>query len=191
MADDEELLDDDEEEGELNWVAIIIAAVLALALIGGLIWYFVLREEPVEGEKEPDYISPESLVEEEIYLDMPELFINPIDSRGRFFLILKFDIAFNIHDFLFGTALWGMGTFMWLLANPNVGNYGWVRAISNRMLGIYVSHLLIIILLFNVCGVLGITELAKDVTVFFGTVLLSFGLVVAIEKSPLRHMLLR
>ena len=25
MADDEELLDDDEEEGELNWVAIIIA----------------------------------------------------------------------------------------------------------------------------------------------------------------------
>ncbi|MCY9828540.1 acyltransferase [Vibrio chagasii] len=103
----------------------------------------------------------------------------------------KFDIAFNIHDFLFGTALWGMGTFMWLLANPNVGNYGWVRAISNRMLGIYVSHLLIIILLFNVCGVLGITELAKDVTVFFGTVLLSFGLVVAIEKSPLRHVLLR
>lgn len=101
MADDEELLDDDEEEGELNWVAIIIAAVLALALIGGLIWYFVLREEPVEGEKEPDYISPESLVEEEIYLDMPELFINPIDSRGRFFLILKFDIAFNNRSLVF------------------------------------------------------------------------------------------
>lgn len=85
----------------------------------------------------------------------------------------------------------GGGVFMWLLANPNMGNYTWVRAISNRMLGIYVSHLLIIIALFNVCGVLDITELAKDVTVFFGTVLLSFGLVVGIEKTPLRRVLLR
>lgn len=105
--------------------------------------------------------------------------------------LTTFDVGFNMNDFLFGTALWGMGVFMWLLANPNMGNYAWVRAISNRMLGIYVSHLLIIIVLFNVCGALGITELAKDVTVFFGTVLLSFGLVVGIEKTPLRRVLLR
>ncbi|MEZ9560925.1 acyltransferase [Vibrio splendidus] len=105
--------------------------------------------------------------------------------------LTTFDVGFNMNDFLFGTALWGMGVFMWLLANPNMGNYAWVRAISNRMLGIYVSHLLIIIVLFNVCGVFGITELAKDVTVFFGTVLLSFGLVAGIEKTPLRHVLLR
>ncbi|MFA0388216.1 acyltransferase [Vibrio splendidus] len=105
--------------------------------------------------------------------------------------LTTFDVGFNMNDFLFGTALWGMGVFMWLLANPNMGNYTWVRAISNRMLGIYVSHLLIIIVLFNVCGVLGITELAKDVTVFFGTVLLSFGLVVGVEKTPLRRVLLR
>ncbi|MFA0230790.1 fucose 4-O-acetylase, partial [Vibrio sp. 10N.261.45.A7] len=103
----------------------------------------------------------------------------------------QFDVAFNIHDFLFGTALWGIGVFMCLLANPNMGNYAWVRAISNRMLGIYVCHLLIIILLFNICGIFGITELAKDITVFFGTVLLSFGLVVGIEKTPLRRVLLR
>lgn len=96
MADDEELLDDEEEEeDELNWVAIIIAAVVTLALIGGLIWYFVLRDDSIDAEKEPDYIVPDTLVEEEIYLDLPELFINPFDSRGRFFLILKFDIAFN------------------------------------------------------------------------------------------------
>ncbi|MBE8565762.1 MULTISPECIES: acyltransferase [Vibrio] len=105
--------------------------------------------------------------------------------------LTTFDVGFNTNDFLFGTALWGMGVFMWLLANPNMGNYAWVRAISNRMLGIYVCHLLIIIVLFNVCGALGITELAKDVTVFFGTVLLSFGLVVGIEKTPLRRVLLR
>ncbi|MEZ8691659.1 acyltransferase [Vibrio splendidus] len=105
--------------------------------------------------------------------------------------LTTFDVGFNMNDFLSGTALWGMGVFMWLLANPNMGNYAWVHAISNRMLGIYVSHLLIIIVLFNVCGALGITELAKDVTVFFGTVLLSFGLVVGIEKTPLRRVLLR
>lgn len=105
--------------------------------------------------------------------------------------LTTFDVGFNMNDFLFGTALWGIGVFMWLLANPNMGNYAWVRAISNRMLGIYVCHLLIIIVLFNVCGALEITELAKDVTVFFGTVLLSFLLVVGIEKTPLRRVLLR
>ena len=96
--------------------------------------------------------------------------------------LTQFNLAFNIHDFLFGTALWGIGVFMWLLANPNIGNYAWVRAISNRMLGIYVCHLLIIIVLFNICGVLGITELDKDITVFFGTFILIFMLVAGIEK---------
>jgi flagellar basal body-associated protein FliL len=101
MADDEELLDDEEEEDELNWIAIIIATIVALALIGGLIWYFVLRDETADGPKEPDYVIPESLVEEKIYLDLPELFINPFDSRGRFFLILKFDVAYNDRALVF------------------------------------------------------------------------------------------
>lgn len=98
MADDEELLDDEEEEDELNWIAIIVAAIVALALIGGLIWYFVLRDDSAGADKEPDYIVPDALVKEEIYFDMPELFINPFDSRGRFFLILKFDVAYNNKD---------------------------------------------------------------------------------------------
>ena len=101
MADDEELLDDDEEEDELNWIAIIVAAIVALALIGGLIWYFVLRDDSADAEKEPDYIVPDALVKEEIYVDMPELFINPRDSRGRFFLILKFDVAYNDRALVF------------------------------------------------------------------------------------------
>ncbi|MEZ9564094.1 acyltransferase [Vibrio artabrorum] len=105
--------------------------------------------------------------------------------------LTQFDIAFNTHDFLFGTALWGVGVFMWLLANPNLGDYAWVRAISNRMLGIYVSHLLIIIMLFNVCRILGITEMAKDVTVFFATFVLSLMLVTVIERTPLKPWLLR
>jgi surface polysaccharide O-acyltransferase-like enzyme len=105
--------------------------------------------------------------------------------------LMGFDVAFNINDFLAGTALWGTGVFMWLLANPNMGDNRWVRAISSRMLGIYVSHLLLIIVMFNICGILGITGLSKDILTYSMTIILSFGLVVAIEKSPLRSVLLR
>ena len=95
MADeDDELLDEDEDE-ELNWPAIIIAAVVVLGLIGGAIWYFFIREPPEETEKEPEYVPPEELVEENIYLDMPEMIISPRDGKGRFYLILKFDVAMN------------------------------------------------------------------------------------------------
>ena len=59
------------------------------------------------------------------------------------------------------------------------------------MLGIYVSHLLLIIVMFNICGMLGITGLSKDILTYSMTIILSFGLVVALEKSPLRRVLLR
>jgi hypothetical protein len=94
MADEDELLDEDEDE-ELNWPAIIIAAVVLLGLLGGLIWYFLIREPPDEGEIEPEYVPPEELVEERIYLDMPEMVISPRDGKGRFYLIVKFDVAMN------------------------------------------------------------------------------------------------
>ena len=93
MADeDEELLDEDEHE-ELNWPMIIIAAIVVIGLIGGAIWYFLIREPPVEVDKEPEYEAPETLVEESIYLDMPEMIISPRDGKGRFYLIVKFDVA--------------------------------------------------------------------------------------------------
>ena len=96
MADeDDELIDEDEDE-ELNWPAIIIAAVIVLGLIGGAIWYFLIREVPEdELEKEPEYVAPETLVEENIYLDMPEMIVSPRDGKGRFYLIIKFDVAMN------------------------------------------------------------------------------------------------
>ena len=95
MADEDELLDDDEEE-ELNWLAIIIVAVIVLGLIGGGVWYFLIREVPEEGlEKEPEYVAPETLAEESIYLDMPDMIISPRDGKGRFYLIIKFDVAMN------------------------------------------------------------------------------------------------
>ena len=96
MADeDNELLDEDEDE-ELNWPAIIIAAVIVLGLIGGAIWYFLIREVPEnELEKAPEYVPPETLAEESIYLDMPDMIISPADGKGRFYLIVKFDVAMN------------------------------------------------------------------------------------------------
>lgn len=105
--------------------------------------------------------------------------------------LMGYDVAFNINDFLAGTVLWGIGVFMWLLANPTVGDKRWIQAISSRMLGIYVSHLLLIIVMFNICGMLGITGLSKDILTYSMTIILSFGLVVALEKSPLRRVLLR
>jgi hypothetical protein len=85
-----------DEDEELNWVAIIIAAVVVIGLVGGLVWYFLIREvSEKELNREPDYEVPESLVEESIYLDMPDMIISPSDSKGRYYLIVKFDVAMN------------------------------------------------------------------------------------------------
>ena len=93
--DDEELIDEDEDE-ELNIPAIIIAAVLLLALIGGAVWYFVLREPPEEDEnKGPVWEAPANAEEEILFTMLKELVVNPRDSRGRFYLIVKIDVALN------------------------------------------------------------------------------------------------
>ena len=95
MAEDEEELLD-EEEGELNYAAIIIAAVLALALIGGAVWFFFLRETPeVKVVELPKWEPPAELAEEVVREDLPELIINPYDSQGRYFLIVKVAVAVN------------------------------------------------------------------------------------------------
>ena len=98
MAEDDEILDDEEEEGEYNIPAIIIAVVIALLLIGAGVWYFYLREPPSE-EKEKDKVAweaPEGGFQEEDISDFfPQMVINPLDSGGRYFLILKLNISLN------------------------------------------------------------------------------------------------
>lgn len=101
------------------------------------------------------------------------------------------EMAFNLHDFLFGTALWALGVFMLLLAKPKLGNMKWVSMISKRMLGIYVSHLLVVIIMFNITGMLGLDGLAKDMLVYPATLLLTFALVIGIERTPMKTWLLR
>ena len=99
MADDEELLDED-EDGELNIAAIVIAAVLILALIGGGVWFFALREPPEESaEAQLPGWEPPPDVEKELVIDLlPQLIINPRDSRGRYWLVVKVDFAVNNSD---------------------------------------------------------------------------------------------
>jgi len=110
---------------------------------------------------------------------------------GEAFWLKDYDMAFNIHDFLFGTVFWAFGMFMLLLANPKVGNMKWVSLLSKHMLGIYVSHLLVIILMFNVMGMLEIEGIAKDVIVYVSVIILSVTLVAGLEKTPLKKWLLR
>ena len=70
MAQDDELIDE-EEADEFNFVAIGIAAVIVLAIVGGLVWYFMLREPSSEeedaGPKLPQWEAPIDLTPELVY----------------------------------------------------------------------------------------------------------------------------
>ena len=98
--DGEEILDDDDEE-ELNVVAIAVAALVLLAVVGGVIWYFFLREVPKEDITEagiPGWEAPDDFQEVAVEDFLPTMIINPSDSGGRYFLIVKVDVALNDRD---------------------------------------------------------------------------------------------
>lgn len=96
LEGDDEILDEEEDE-ELNWMAIIIAAVVVLALIGGAVWFFFIREVPEEGDKVelPKWEKPDDLVAENVNDFLNRMRINPANSRGRHFLVVKLDFALN------------------------------------------------------------------------------------------------
>lgn len=105
--------------------------------------------------------------------------------------LYSFNVPFNTHDFLFGTTLWGTGLFMALLAKPNLGDSPVVFKLASMVLGIYVSHLLVMIALMNVSGALGIDGYLKDFVVTSGTISVSFILVWCVSHTPLKRVLLR
>ena len=98
---------------------------------------------------------------------------------------------FNMNDFLIGTAVWSVGLFFWLLAKPNLGQAPVWSRLSQWVFPMYVTHLFVIIVLFNVAGVLGLTQGAKDALVFIGTLIGSYLLVVALDKTPMSFARLR
>ncbi|MCF7480597.1 acyltransferase family protein [Vibrio sp. J1-1] len=110
---------------------------------------------------------------------------------GEAYELMQYDVGFNTHDFLFGTVIWSLGIFMWLLAHPDFGNMPWVLKWSPSILGIYVSHLLVVIIMMNVAGILELQDLFKDIFIYSTTIVATLLLVKGIEASPLRKLLLR
>ncbi|RKF19989.1 fucose 4-O-acetylase [Alginatibacterium sediminis] len=102
-----------------------------------------------------------------------------------------FGQVFNMNDYLFGTALWASGMFLWFLANPKIGNTRWVQHLASWSLAIYLIHLLVVILMFNLAGILGWQGLLKDALVFIGALSISYVLARLLERSPLAFIVVR
>ncbi|WP_233071100.1 acyltransferase [Motilimonas eburnea] len=100
-------------------------------------------------------------------------------------------VPFAGHDFLFFSAMWGVGLFMWLLANPRFGDVPWVHRLSRHTLAIYVCHLSIAIVLFNLVRMFALEGLTRDGVLLFGTYFGSLAFIYLVGKTPLRSWLLR
>lgn len=105
--------------------------------------------------------------------------------------LVQFDTPFNVHDFLIGTPIFALGLFFYCLANPNLGSNTFILKISELTLGVYVSHLLIIIILSNVIALFGIEHFARDAILFFGTVVLSYSFVWFCHQTRAKQWLFR
>ena len=108
-------------------------------------------------------------------------------------LLTMVDVPFNEHDYLIGTPVWVTGIFLLLKNYPQLGQANWVQNWSNKVLGIYLCHMLVIIYLMNLFGMLGIDigGLVYDFSIVPATFLLSILLIKLIELTPLRSLLLR
>ncbi|USD67007.1 acyltransferase family protein [Vibrio sp. SCSIO 43136] len=107
------------------------------------------------------------------------------------FIVHQYGYTFNMNDFLFGTVLWGAGCFMWLLAQPELGQTQWLTKQSRYVLPMYVTHLPVAILMTNLAGYLGLTYGMRDVVMLSGTLVFSYLLIRGIEKTPFYRWLYR
>ncbi|AMG29445.1 fucose 4-O-acetylase [Grimontia hollisae] len=98
--------------------------------------------------------------------------------------LAQFGVWMASHDFLLGTPVMALGFFALLLNHPHWGDSPVTFALSKRVLGIYVAHFVPLILLFNLFGALLIEGPIKEFLMTPLTVLLSFGLVLLLEKIP-------
>jgi surface polysaccharide O-acyltransferase-like enzyme len=121
----------------------------------------------------------------------PAFILMMTGMAGHFFeafVLQGYGVDFIQHDYLFSTAAWGAGLFFWLLAYPDAGRWGWLFWLSQRVLGIYVAHMVFIICaLAPWGGHLLLKGLMSPVLIL----VMTLGLVLAIEKTPVRSLLLR
>ncbi|NOJ21545.1 acyltransferase [Vibrio coralliilyticus] len=110
---------------------------------------------------------------------------------GEAYWLSSLGHTFNENDYLFGTLLWSLGGFLWLLAKPELGK-GWaITSLSKYVLAIYVSHLPMIILMMNITGMMDMTGASKDAAVLIGTIFLTLTFVTTMSKTSLRRWLFR
>lgn len=119
------------------------------------------------------------------------LIVGLIIHFSEAYWLTKFDIPFNLHDFLIGTPLIGIGLFLFLLSKPNLGNHPITFKLSKHVLGIYVCHLLFIVVFLNITGMMGLTLAMRDFVIVFGTATLSILFVLGVNKTPLKRVLFR
>ncbi|MEF1291493.1 acyltransferase [Vibrio sp. M260118] len=110
---------------------------------------------------------------------------------GEAYVLNQYDQPFNANDFLFGTVLWGTGCFMWLMSKPELGSNTWLTKQAKYVLPFYVAHLPMAIVMMNIAGIFGLDNFAKDMTVVFGTIALTFLLIKGLEKTPAYRLLFR
>ncbi|PWI34972.1 fucose 4-O-acetylase [Vibrio albus] len=101
------------------------------------------------------------------------------------------DVVFNIHDFLAGTTLWGVGVFMMLLQKPHWGDHPVIYKLGAMILGIYVAHLPVAIVFHNLAGMFGLETYVRDIFLVAGTIIGTLVFMSGVAATPLRKVLLR
>ncbi|WP_224067612.1 acyltransferase [Vibrio penaeicida] len=110
---------------------------------------------------------------------------------GEAEILAQYGTAFNSHDFLAATPIWASGILFLLLAKPNWGNKPWGFNLSGLVLGIYVAHLPLQILVDNVVRFNGLEGYSRDIAVLSGTIISSVLFVWGVSKTPLKRLLFR
>ncbi|WP_434361638.1 acyltransferase family protein [Parasalinivibrio latis] len=103
----------------------------------------------------------------------------------------KTGTPFNVHDFLLGTPFWAVGIFVLLNNHRDLGNNRVVDALRPYVLGIYLCHIIVTIILFNVIGAFQIPRWIADILLVPVILSLSYAWIKGIEKTPLRSWFLR
>ncbi len=104
--------------------------------------------------------------------------------------LTRYDQWLANHDFLFATPFVAIGLFYLLKNNPSIGQAPIIQALSQRVLGVYVCHFVILFLLWNIFRTFQIAGLMKDILLIPLTLILSFTLTFLLEQFPLTQKLI-
>ncbi|MDA9556628.1 acyltransferase family protein [Vibrio sp.] len=119
------------------------------------------------------------------------MLVGLVGHLSEAFYLKDLGVSFRSHDFLFFTPVWAFGLFMCLLSQPQLVTHHRVKSIADSTMGIYLSHMLIMIYLFHFSNFLGVTGYAKTIMLVIGIFFVSLLFTKCIEKTPLKAYLIR